>query len=119
MSSSAVLSVPALGITIAHHFGSGTLASFEKLTASRRRGVLPDAEAWAAGTFGWLVMIGASIVTNLVLLVLEPPKLEPEAFGVESLVSGLAFDAVSIRSAIWVTTAAILYELQRRGRRHR
>lgn len=109
---------PVLGITIAHHLGSGTLASFEKLTASKRRGLLPDAEAWAAGSYGWLVMIGTSILVNLVSLVLSPPELEPEMLSISGLVSALnVAHLVSVRTGLWIGIASGFYELQRRGRR--
>jgi len=109
---------PAVAITIAHHFGSGALGALEKLTATRRRGILPDTQAWSAGAHGWLVMIGTSILTNLVLMVLTPPKLEPEAFGLSSVVSGLAVaQSLSLPSLIWVTIATVFFELQRRSQR--
>ena len=111
---------PAVVIAIAHHFGSGILGAAEKLTASRRRGLFPDAQSWSAGAHGWLVLIGASVLTNLVLMVLNPPKLEPEGMRLASVVTGLAVTtALTIPSAIWVAVATIFFELQRRSQRDR
>lgn len=108
---------PGVAITVAHHVGAGKLDALEKLTASRRRGALPDLESWAAGAHGWLVMYGTSVLTNLVLLVLDPPKLEPESFGIMRLVSGLVVTHVmSAPSLVWVLIATMFFELQRRAR---
>ena len=104
---------PAVAITLAHHLGSGILGGIDKATPRGRRG-----QSLSAGAHGWLVLLGASLLTNLVLLIITPPKLEPEAFGLSSIVSGLSVaQSLGLPSVIWVTIATLLFELQRRGQR--
>lgn len=117
----ALVSSPALAITIAHHFGSSALDSLERLTPSRRRPVLPDVESWAAGAHGWLVLYGTTLLTNFILLVLNPPDIEPEhvsQLSATGIVSGFAVaHVVSAHSLTWVLVATMFFELHRRAKR--
>jgi len=110
---------PGIVVAIAHHAFGRTLDQLDRATAgSRARSVLPGVESWAAGAHGWLVLYGTSVLTTLVLLVIEPPKLEPDTFTLTSVVSHLSVAHVaSVQSGLWILIATLLFELQRRARR--
>lgn len=105
---------PAQVIALAHRLGSRSLDRLENVKPSKTGG----AASAAAGAHGWLVMFGATVLTALVQLVIEPPVLEPEMMSVQGLADHLALAQVlDTRTGIWLTLAAIFFELQRRGRR--
>jgi hypothetical protein len=75
-------------------------------------------ESWSAGAHGWLVLYGTSVLASLVMLVIDPPKLEPESFQITRVIAGvLAKDAGSAHAVLWILIATGFYELDRRGRR--
>lgn len=102
---------PAAVIAIAHRLGSHTLDRLEtRVTAV-------GVTSAAAGAHGWLVMYGTSVLTTLVLLVLNPPELEPESFSILGMAARLfVSQVVSLQSAVWIGIATIFFELQRRAR---
>lgn len=108
---------PGIAIAVAHHFGASTLESIEKVTVSKKKGPLPDLESWAAGAHGWLVLIGTSILARLVMLVMNPPKPDPDAFSVMNVVETVHVQNVaSGQTIIWIAIATLFFELQRRSR---
>lgn len=109
--------LPGTVIVVAHHLGSDRLDQLERLTASKRRGLLPGVESWSAGAHGWLVLYGTSVLTSIVMLVINPPELEPETFSVARMVTGLmTTHAMSVHTLVWILFATMFFELQRRGR---
>lgn len=109
---------PAVVVAIVHH------ASLRALDGKALpRSVLPGVQSWWAGAHAWLVIGGASILARLVLLVVEPPKLEPGSF-VATLTSeaqrvGTFANVMSIYPVIWIVIAAQLFELERLTRREK
>ena len=104
---------PAAVITVAHRLGSRSLDRVEGTTPVAKTGT----SSLAVGAHGWLVLYGSSVLTTFVLLVLNPPELEPEAFSIMGMVSQLVVvQFFSLHGAIWVGIATLFFELQRRGR---
>jgi hypothetical protein len=69
--------------------------------------------AWA-GLYAWLVIWLSSSVTVFVLLLINPPKPEPEQM--VNALAGLSGGAaiVSVQTVVWIVVAAVLYEAARR-----
>jgi hypothetical protein len=110
--------LPGLVIVVVHHLGSDRLTQLERLTASRKPQPLPTVESWSAGAHGWLVLYGSSLLTSLVMLVFDPPKLEPESFDVQSMVMRLAaVHLASLETLVWILVATTFFEIHRRAHR--
>ncbi len=106
---------PGLVIVVVHHASNGKLEQLERRTPSAARGFLPDVPSVSAGAHGWLVLYGSSLLTTVIMLVVQPPELEPETFGAMALVSRLTgAHAASAQTAVWIAVAATFFELQRR-----
>jgi hypothetical protein len=69
--------------------------------------------AWA-GLFAWLVLWLSSSVVVFVLLLINPPRPEPEQL--VSAFAGMSGGAaiLSVQTAVWIVVAAFLYEAERR-----
>jgi hypothetical protein len=111
---------PVVVVASIHHGADKTMATVSKGSGRKVPGLLPDAEAWWAGVFAWLVMIGATVVTTVVMLVLSPP--EPEGLAatfVHGLVTlhGKAQQVPIIRDVVWMAAASLLYAAERAARR--
>jgi hypothetical protein len=107
---------PAPAIAIVHRFGHGVLDAFD--TDSTEELAAARGSAWA-GIYGWLVLYGASVIATLVLLVIDPPRPEPESLNrfVSALVASSR--SASPHAAVWIAIAAQLYEVELRQRRRR
>ncbi len=106
---------PAVVVTIVHHASHRALDG-----VALKRSVFPSIESWWAGAHAWLVILGASVLARLVLLVVQPPKLEPDSFvatlSSEASAVGTLANVMSIYPVIWILIAAQLFELERRTR---
>jgi len=106
---------PAVVVTVVHHASHRALDG-----GALRRSVLPSADSWWAGAHAWLVIGGASVLARLVLLVVEPPKLEPGSFvatlTTEANQVGTLANVMSAYPIVWIAVAAQLFELERRSR---
>ncbi len=115
----ALLVSPAIVVTIAHHVGHRALDRVDH--GSGRGGLLPGAESFWAGAHAWLVLYGTSVLSGLVMLVIDPPELPPDArffVGRASRMASLA-DVARLEPVVWVVIAAVLYEIERSGRPRR
>ena len=109
---------PAFVVVVVHHFGHRSLDGFDRPV--EKAPAPPSLRSWWAGAHAWLVLYGTSVVTSLVMLVIDPPEPEPDAYGLSALLGGLTThatlsNALSLRTMIWVAIAALLYELERRA----
>lgn len=70
--------------------------------------------SWWAGLFAWVAMIFVTMTTSFILLVLDPPPVEPDALwrGV------LAMSALSInvRTVVWLFVAVVVVHLESKSR---
>lgn len=114
---------PVVVVALIHHGADKTLATVSRAGKVRKNpGLLPDAEAWWAGVLAWLVMIGATIVTTVTMLVLDPP--EPEGAGglLATFLRGLvllhagAQQVPVVRDLVWIGAASLLYSAERAAR---
>ena len=109
---------PAAIIAVAHRLGSSALDQLEHATSSRKSSGSKAVESIAAGAHGWLVLVGTSILTSLVMLVLQPPELDPDTLSINGMASHLVVAQVlSVHTTIWITIATIFFELQRRAKK--
>jgi hypothetical protein len=112
---------PALVVAIGHHLAHRAMDGVDSSTRTRRS-FLPSVESWWAGAHAWLVIGGASVLSRLVMLVLNPPKVEPDtALGMlasEASQVGTLANAASLYPILWILVAAQLFELERRARSH-
>lgn len=110
---------PAVLVAVAHHIAHRTMDTVDS-TARSRRSFLPSVESWWAGAHTWLVIGGASVLSRLVMLVVTPPKLEPDTvFGLlarEASEVGTLANVASLYPVVWIVIAAQLFELERRAR---
>ncbi|MBX3209290.1 MAG: hypothetical protein KF764_29930 [Labilithrix sp.] len=108
---------PGVVVALVHHVGHRTLDRAERKT----RGLFPAAESCWAGAHAWLVLYGTSVLASLVMLVVDPPELEPEALALlASFVDRAgAGTLASVHTLVWILIAAALYELERRARPRR
>jgi hypothetical protein len=111
---------PALVVAIVHHVAHRAMDTVDH-TAANPRSFFPRLESWWAGAHAWLVIGGASVLSRLVMLVVTPPKLEPDtAFGLfsqEAAQIGTLANVESLYPLVWIVIAAQLFELERRARR--
>jgi hypothetical protein len=104
---------PIAVIASLHHGADRTMAKGKEL------GLLPSAEAWWAGALGWLVIVGATMLTTLVLLVVNPPERDGS---VASLLGHLALLATQapgkqvLHGVVWIASASLFYGLERASR---
>ena len=112
---------PALVVAVVHHVAHRTMDTVDSTTTSRQRSFLPSVESCWAGVHAWLVIGGASVLSRLVLLVLSPPKLEPDTvlglLASEAAKVGTFANVASVYPLLWIMIAAQLFELERRARR--
>jgi hypothetical protein len=111
---------PALVVAIVHHVAHRAMDTVDH-TAATPRSFLPGLESWWAGAHAWLVIGGASVLSRLVMLVIAPPKLEPDTvFGLlshEAAEVGTLANLGTLYPLVWIAVAAQLFELERRARR--
>ena len=73
------------------------------------RGPLPRSASLWAGFVAWATILVVSLTTNLILLILDPPPVEPDVL--KSLAAGLSPGAV-VPSLVWIVLAASVYALE-------
>ncbi len=110
---------PGVVVVMVHHLGHRSLDTVDR--AAEPKPFFPRAESFWAGAHAWLTLYGTSVLTSLVLLVITPPKPEPDASFL-SLFASLARNVslahpLSLHSAIWIVIATQIYELERRARK--
>lgn len=71
--------------------------------------------SWWAGFFAWAAILFVTMTTSFILLVIDPPPVEPEAL----LRTALATSSISIsvRTVVWLVVAAFVAHLERASRR--
>jgi hypothetical protein len=70
------------------------------------------ADLWA-GFVAWATILFVNVATVLVMLVLDPPPVDPDGFfGAALRVAG---PSPGVHTFVWILLAAKVYELQRRG----
>jgi hypothetical protein len=86
-------------------------------TMDRVEGASARASSAWAGAFVWLVLFGTDLVTVFVMLVINPPEPQPDAYA--SVVRGVVFaqgPLIALRTVVWLTVAATFFALERGGR---
>jgi len=102
---------PILFAAAGHRVAHGILDAGD----SRRARTTPSGSLWA-GFVAWAAIIFVTLTTSFVMLVLDPPPVDPDAIWnlaaeVTRGVSGAA------HAAVWIVIAAYVYQLERLGRR--
>ncbi|HEY8087569.1 MAG TPA: hypothetical protein VIF09_06990, partial [Polyangiaceae bacterium] len=71
----------------------------------------PVASLWA-GLFAWMTVIFVTLVASFVMLVLDPPPVEPDSVG--AFLSLAASGPLSlVHTVVWLVLAAYAYETER------
>ena len=80
------------------------------------RGAWPGAESVWAGFVAWATILFVTTATSLVMLVLDPPPVDPDAMRVLAAEMTRGFSGV-VRAVVWIVLAAYVYELERAATR--
>ncbi len=112
---------PAVAVAIIHHGGQGTLDRFDKSGSKEKgqRGIFPSVQSWWAGVVGWLILIGTSLVTTFIMLVIVPPEPDGSAMNLlNAMIPRLLNEGgiATVQTIIWVIVAAQFFNLERRAR---
>jgi hypothetical protein len=93
-----------------HHAASSVL----DLGDGRRveRGSWPRVASLWAGFVAWTTILFVTTATSLVMLVLDPPPVEPDALHALAFEMTRGFSGV-VRSVVWIVLAAYVYQLER------
>lgn len=72
-------------------------------------------QSWWAGLFAWAAILFVTLTTSFVLLVIDPPPVEPEAL----LRTALSVTSLSpsVHTIVWIVVAAFVAHLERASRR--
>ncbi len=97
-------------IAIAHHLLHATIDLGDRTKFTR--GVLPSAQSWFAGMFAWAGSLLVSVTTSLVLLVIDPPPIEPDAFLARTMTMNATAN-VGVGTIVWLVLAASMFHLER------
>jgi hypothetical protein len=65
-----------------------------------------------AGFVAWATILFVTTATSLVMLVLDPPPVDPDAMRVLAAEMTRGFSGV-VRAVVWIVLAAYVYELER------
>lgn len=108
---------PGVLVAVVHHVGHRSLDTVDGVAEPGT--FLPRVGSWWAGAHAWLTLYGTSVLTSLVLLVITPPKPEPDA-SLLSLFATLGENVslahpLSLHTGIWILIATQIYELERRA----
>jgi hypothetical protein len=76
------------------------------------RGAWPGAESLWAGFVAWATILFVTLATSLVMLVIDPPPVDPDAMHALGVEMARDFSGVA-RALIWIVMAAYVYELER------
>ncbi len=104
---------PIAGAAGIHRFASGILdfADAKGVAGGKTRG----SEHWWAGFVAWAAIIFVTMTTSFVMLVLDPPPVDPDAIWNLAATMTRGVEGV-VRSCVWVVLAAYVYELERSAR---
>jgi hypothetical protein len=76
----------------------------------------PNAASLRAGLFAWLAVMFTSTVTTLVLIVLDPPPVEPDTLAAFFLTAASAGKTL-VSAVTWIVVASFVYEIDARAMR--
>jgi hypothetical protein len=79
-------------------------------------GSWPGMPSLWAGFVAWATTLFVTTATTLVMLVLDPPPVEPDAIHALAVEMTRGFSGL-VRSVVWVVLAAYVYELERAASR--
>ncbi|MGD0530397.1 MAG: hypothetical protein ABSE49_35005 [Polyangiaceae bacterium] len=80
------------------------------------RGTWPGVGSLWAGFVAWATILFVTLVTSLVMLVVDPPPVEPDAMRALGAAMTQGFSSVA-RAIIWIVLAAYVYQLERVARK--
>jgi hypothetical protein len=104
----AVWCSPIAAGALVHGFAHAVLDLGDRQRAARPAGT----NLWA-GFVAWGTILFVNVATVLVMLVIDPPPMDPDAlFGLALHAAGAG---VGFQSIVWIGLAACVYELQRRA----
>jgi hypothetical protein len=69
---------------------------------------------WWAGLFAWAAIIFVTMTTSFILLVLDPPPVEPEALWRGVLETSAL--SINVRTVVWLFVAVVVVHLERSSR---
>ena len=101
---------PIGGAAVAHHAGHVLLDWGDGKQVARRA-----ASAWA-GFVAWGAIIFVSLLASFVMLVIDPPPADPDAF-FHLAARITAGPHVVVHAGVWIVLAAYVYTLERAARR--
>ncbi len=81
------------------------------------RGAWPGVESVWAGFVAWSTILFVTIATSLVMLVIDPPPVDPDVMRALAAEITRGFSGVA-RAVVWIVLAAYVYELERAARKH-
>jgi hypothetical protein len=65
-----------------------------------------------AGLFAWMAFLFVNIATALIMLVLDPPPMDPP----DSFVMELRHTSLGVQSIVWIVVAALVHHVERKAR---
>lgn len=80
------------------------------------RGSWPGVESLWAGFVAWATILFVTLATSLVMLVIDPPPVDPDAMRTLAMEMTRGFSGLA-RTVVWIVLAAYVYELERAARR--
>lgn len=80
------------------------------------RGTWPGVESLWAGFVAWSTILFVTLLTTLVMLVIDPPPVDPDAMHALGVAMTQDFSSVA-RAIIWIVLAAYVYQLERVARK--
>ena len=106
----AVWVAPIGGAAVLHHTGHRVLDLGDVSSVAR------GASSTWAGFVAWATIILVSMTTSFVMLIIDPPPVEPDSISAFALESLQAWHGV-LRAIVWIVLAAYVYTLERAARR--
>jgi len=79
------------------------------------RGSWPGMSSLWSGFVAWATILFVTTATSLVMLVLDPPPVDPDAIHALALEMTRGFSGLA-RSVVWIVLAAYVYQLERVAR---
>jgi hypothetical protein len=108
---------PAMGAATIHRTAHGILDTMDTQRISRN-----GASLWA-GFIAWVTIIFVSMTTSLVMLVIDPPPVDPDFTVIRALADvdvlhrGLSSWKPIVHLVVWILIATGVYSLERAARR--
>jgi hypothetical protein len=104
---------PIAGAAAIHHAVGSVLDLGDGRAVSG--GSWPGMPSVWAGFVAWATILFVTTATSLVMLVLDPPPVDPDAIHALAVEMTRGFSGI-VRSVVWVVLAAYVYELERAAR---